>query len=96
MTSHLIDSIEGILTVKAYTYNKTIFNNGKKKIERWQDTILNLGSTENLQSAIKVLIGGMGEIIVLCIGALEIIGNNLSIGELVTYNILIGYLLTPV
>lgn len=46
---------------------------GKKKIERWQDTILNLGSTENLQSAIKVLIGGMGEIIVLCIGALEII-----------------------
>ena len=96
VTSHLIDSIEGILTVKAYTYNKTIFNNGKKKIERWQDTILNLGSTENLQSAIKVLIGGMGEIIVLCIGALEIIGNNLSIGELVTYNILIGYLLTPV
>ena len=68
----------------------------QKKIERWQDTILNLGSTENLQSAIKVLIGGMGEIIVLCIGALEIIGNNLSIGELVTYNILIGYLLTPV
>lgn len=36
VTSHLIDSIEGILTVKAYTYNKTIFNNGKKKIERWQ------------------------------------------------------------
>ena len=96
VTAHLIDSIEGILTVKAYTYNGTIFDNGKKKIEKWQDTILELGSTENLQSAIKVLIGGVGEIIVLCFGAFEIIRNNLSIGELVTYNILIGYLLTPV
>ncbi len=96
VTAHLIDSIEGILTVKTYTYNKKIFNIGKKKMESWQDTILNLGSVENLQSAIKVLIGSIGEILILCVGALEIINNNLSIGQLVTYNILTGYLLTPV
>lgn len=95
VTTHLIDSMEGIQTIKSYGYEKKIYGEGNKKIAQWQNNVLKLGYAENMQNAIKAFINNVGEVGVLCIGAYEVMTGNISVGELVTCNMLIGYLLSP-
>ncbi len=95
VTTHLVDSIEGIQTIKAYTYENKMYSEGKKRIMQWQNEIFDFGCVENLQNVLKALINSVGEILVLCFGAYEVINGKISIGELITCNILIGYVLLP-
>lgn len=95
VTTHLIDSMEGIQTIKAYSYEKNIYGQGNEKVAQWQNNVLKLGYTENVQNAIKAFINSVGEVAVLCVGACEVMNGDISVGELVTCNMLIGYLLSP-
>lgn len=94
--AHLVDSVEGIQTVKSYNYGEKIYTIGLQKISDWQNRLFRLGKSENCQEAIKAIINMLGEILILSIGAYEIMNGELSIGELVTYNVLVSYLLNPI
>lgn len=94
--AHLVDSVEGIQTIKSYNYGEKIYTIGLQKISDWQNRLFRLGESENCQEAIKAIINMLGEILILSIGAYEIMNGELSIGELVTYNVLVSYLLNPI
>lgn len=96
VTSYLVDSLEGIDTIKSYCIEKNIYETGKIKFKELLNAIFILGKTENIQYALKALIGFIGEICILWIGGIEVINGRMSIGELITFNVLIGYFLRPV
>ncbi len=96
MTSHLVDSLDGIETIKVYQNENKIFKTGKEKFIKWQDLIIELGNAENNQAALKTIINSVGEILILCVGTFEVINGLITLGELITYNILIRYMLMPI
>mgnify|MGYP005928832941 FL=1 len=51
---------------------------------------------ENIQYALKDLIGLSGEIVILCLGAYSIFLGDMTIGELITFNALIVYFFDPI
>ncbi|MDW2800054.1 peptidase domain-containing ABC transporter [Clostridium boliviensis] len=96
MTSHLVDCLDGIETIKVYQKENNIFNSGKLKFNKWQNLILQLGNVENNQAALQTIINSVGEILILCVGTFEVIHGLITLGELITYNILIRYMLMPI
>lgn len=96
VTSHLVDSLDGIETIKVYQKENNIFNIGKEKFTKWQNLIIQLGNAENNQAALKTIINSVGEILILCVGTIEVINGQITLGELITYNILIRYMLMPI
>lgn len=96
MTSHLVDSLDGIETIKVYQKENKIFDIGKEKFIKWQNLILQLGNVENNQAALQTIINSVGEILILCVGTFGVIYGLITLGELITYNILIRYMLMPI
>lgn len=96
VTTQLVDVLEGISTIKAFDIDKKLIVGGKKKITDWQKAIFDLGNVENWQAAFNALISGMGELFILGYGAYAVMKGIMTIGELITYNVLIGYLLKPI
>lgn len=96
MTSYLVDSFEGIDSIKSCGVENYFIDLISKIITKWQDAILILGNTENNQSAVKTTIAQIGELIILAGGTLEVISGNISVGELITLNILVSYLIAPI
>ena len=94
--SHIIESLEGIEIIKKFCQQEHFYDCGKKKIHNWQNLVVAVGNIENSQSAIKKMLNGIGRIIIICIGSLEVINGRMSIGDMITYNILIGYILSPI
>ena len=96
MTSHLVDSLDGIETIKVYQKEDRTFNAGKEKFIKYQNLIIDLGNAENNQAALKTIINSVGQILIICVGALGVINGFITIGELITYSILIKYMLMPI
>lgn len=94
--SHIIESLEGSEIIKKFCQQEHFYDCGKKKIFNWQNLIVSVGNIENSQTAIKKLLNGIGRIIIICIGSLEVINGKMTIGDMITYNILIGYILSPI
>lgn len=96
ITTHFVDTIEGIETIKAYSIENKIFSGIYKRFEEFLKASVILGKIQNNQSAINAIISKIGEFIVLFFGAIEIMEGRMTIGELVTYNLLIGYFMSPI
>lgn len=93
--SAFVESLEGIETIKKLCQEQVVYNSGKENMVKWQNLLVDLGDVENNQSAIKKIVNGLGEIIILCVGSLEVMKGMITVGDLITYNILMSYILSP-
>lgn len=96
LMSYLIDSLDGVETIKTFCQEVKFYENGKLKLLNWQNSIVNIGVIENKQTALKTVINSLGRFAIMCIGAIDVIYGKITVGDLVTYNIFIGYLLKPI
>lgn len=94
-TSYIVESIDGIETVKAYNAEEKINVETEKKFNALLHSILKLGISQNIQSSLKALVQAIGGIIILWAGTLQVLKGNLSIGQLITFNALLIYFLDP-
>lgn len=95
MVTNLVETLEGIETIKVYSQEEQRLDKGGKVFGKWQSAILALGNMENSQMALKTIINSVGEIVILGVGAAEVINSNITIGELMALNMLVGFLITP-
>ena len=58
--------------------------------------IFKRGMLSNLQGSIKMVLALIGGTIILWVGAIQVLKGNMTIGELITYNALLGYFLNPI
>lgn len=96
LTSYMVESLNGIQTVKSYNAEKKIKKETEKRFVKLLRSLYSLGCVNNLQSSLKSLIEFVGETVILWIGGISVIHGEMSIGSLITFNSLLIYFLDPV
>jgi ATP-binding cassette subfamily B protein len=96
LTSYVVESINGIETIKAYNAETTANYETEKKFVALLRTVFRLGSMNNVQSSIKGFVQAAGGVVILWVGANEVLQGDMTIGQLITYNALLAYFLDPI
>jgi ATP-binding cassette, subfamily C, bacteriocin exporter len=96
LTSYMVESLNGIQTVKAYNAERKINLETETKFIRLLRSVFKLSWVSNLQGSLVGFVELTGGIVILWVGAYNVIKGNISIGQLITYNSLLAYFLDPV
>lgn len=96
LTSYMVESLNGIQTVKAYNAERKVNLETEMKFIRLLRSVFRLSWVSNLQGSMVGFVELTGGIVILWVGAYQVIKGNLSIGQLITYNSLLAYFLEPV
>ena len=96
LTSYMIESLNGIQTVKAYNAERKVNLETETKFVRLLRSVFKLSWVSNLQGSLVGFVELTGGIIILWVGAYSVIKGNLTIGQLITFNSLLAYFLDPV
>jgi len=95
LTSYIVESINGIETVKAYNAEKQASFETEKKFVSLLKTVFKHGYINNIQVSLKGLVDIVGGVVILWIGSVQVLEGNMSIGQLISYNALLAYFLGP-
>jgi ABC-type bacteriocin transporter len=96
LTSYIVESINGIETVKAYNAERKANLETETKFIKLLRSIFSLGLANNLQGSLKGFVQAVGGIVILWVGAVQVLKGNLTMGQLITYNALLAYFLDPI
>ncbi|WP_313130600.1 peptidase domain-containing ABC transporter [Anaerocolumna sp.] len=96
LTSYMVESLNGIQTVKAYNAERKVNLETETKFIRLLRSVFNLSWVSNLQGSLVAFVELTGGIVILWVGAYNVIKGELSIGQLITFNSLLAYFLEPV
>ena len=96
LNSYLIESINGIQTIKTYNSEKTIIYNTENKFVRMLKSAFRLSLTRNIQSSLTAAINCIGGVMLLWVGGMSVLKGEMSIGEIITFEALVGYFLNPI
>ncbi|MBS3995354.1 MAG: peptidase domain-containing ABC transporter [Alkaliphilus sp.] len=96
LTSYLVESLNGIETVKAFNAERV----SKLKTERnfivFLKSVFDAGIINNVRDSISTLISSIGGVVILWIGALNVLDGKLTVGQLLVFNSLLAYFINPV
>jgi ATP-binding cassette subfamily B protein len=96
VTSYLVESLKGIETIKAFNGERHAQYETEKYFVRFLKSVFHNGMISNSQQALTATIAAVGEVVILWMGTIEVLDGKLSIGQLITFNVLLSYFLTPV
>lgn len=96
LTSYLVESLNGIQTIKAYNAERKADRETEKRFIKMLKSIFDLSWVGNLQSSLKGAIELIGGVVILWVGGVSVIKGEITIGQLVTFNSLLVYFLDPV
>lgn len=94
--SYLIESINGISTIKANNAEHEVSIETEKKFIRFVKNIFYGGYINNIQITLKRLVKGIFSITILWLGTLQVLRGTISFGELLSFNALLVYFLEPI
>ena len=96
LTSYLVESLNGIQTIKAYNAERKANRETEIKFIRLLKSIFHLSWVSNVQSSLKVFVELVGGVVILWVGGISVIKGEMTMGALITYNSLLAYFLEPV
>ncbi|BCK01809.1 peptidase domain-containing ABC transporter [Anaerocolumna chitinilytica] len=96
LTSYMVESLNGIQTVKAYNAERKVELETEKKFIRLLKSVFRLSWVSNLQGSLVGFTELTGGIVILWVGGYQVIKGNISIGQLIAFNSLLAYFLDPV
>ena len=96
LTSYLVESINGMQSIKTFNAESEANMKTEKKFITLLGSIFNLGWVSNLQGSLNGLLEAVGGIAILWVGAVNVLNGNITIGQLITFNALLVYFLSPV
>lgn len=96
LTSYMVESLNGIQTVKAYNAERTASRETEIKFVKLLKSVFNLSWVSNLQNSLKAFIELIGGIVILWVGGVSVIGGEMTVGALITFYSLLAYFLDPV
>lgn len=95
LSSSIIEDIRGIETVKALNGEQQRFSKIDSEFVDYLKKSLSYTKADISQQSIKTLIELVLNVFILWIGAKLVIANQLSVGQLMTYNALLSYFVSP-
>ena len=96
LTSYLVESLNGIQTIKAYNAERKADRETEKRFIKTLKSIFDLSWVGNLQTSLKGAVELIGGVVILWVGGVSVINGEITIGQLVTFNSLLVYFLDPV
>lgn len=95
LSSSIIEDINGVETIKALNSEETAYHKVDQEFVIYLEKSFTYAKTETLQNALKSLLQLILNVVILWVGAQLVINNTISIGQLVTYNALLGFFTDP-
>lgn len=95
LSAHLVEDISGVETIKAYGCQRSRGERGEQRLVGLVESLFSLQKLSMSMGALGALIGGLTGIAVLWYGGHCAIEGRLTIGELMFFYTLLGYLLDP-
>lgn len=96
LTAYLVESLNGIQTVKAFNGEQTVQTETEFKFVRLLKSIFKLACISNAQEGLKTFVEAVGGVVILWVGAYSVLQGNMTIGSLVSFNALLIYFLDPI
>ena len=96
LTSYLVESLNGIQTIKAYNAERKANRETEIKFVKLLKSIFNLSWVSNVQSSLKVFVELVGGTVILWAGGISVIHGEMTMGALITFNSLLVYFLDPI
>lgn len=95
LTSYMVESLNGIQTVKAHNAEYKVKQETEGKFIRLLRSIFSLSLTSNIQSSLVNFVELTGGIVILWVGAIFVIKGNMTMGQLITFHSLLAYFFEP-
>ena len=96
LTSYLVESIEGIETVKAFNGERKVNLETEKKFIHFIKSVFKYGYVNMIQASLKGTVKGIFGIAILWIGACLTIKGDITVGTLIAFNSLLAYFIEPI
>ena len=95
VSSSIIEDINGIETVKSLAAEQDRYRKIDREFVRYLDRAFAYTKAEALQEALKTGAQLLLGVVVLWVGSRLVMADAISVGQLITYNTLLGYFTTP-
>lgn len=96
LTSYVIETINGIQTIKSYNAEENIEIETEGKFVKLMKSFRKVNQSRNTQTALKSSVELIGGVILLWIGGIDVLKGEMTIGQLVTFHSLLVYFLEPI
>ena len=96
LTSYMVESLNGIQTVKAYNAERKTKHLTEVKFVKNLKSVFRLGWASNLQEGLKASVELIGGVIILWVGGMCVIKGEMTAGSLIAFNSLLVYFLEPI
>lgn len=95
LNSSIIESIRGIETVKALNITDRLDQQIDHEFQSFLKQSYRYTQTETFQAAIKLFLQYGLTTVILLVGALQVMGNQLALGQLMAFNMLLAFCIEP-
>ena len=96
VTSQFIETVNGIEIIKAFNQEDNEKEKTDKLYRKFLKRVFNGGVLSLSKQTVTMFVAVVGELVILWIGATYVIKGELTIGELITFNALLGYFIEPI
>ncbi len=96
LSSYMIESLNGIETVKSFNNEGTVTTKTEFKFVKLLKSVFKGGLLKNIEGSLTEVIASIGGIVILWIGALNVLNSKITVGQLLTFNALLAYFLDPI
>ncbi len=96
LTSYMVESINSYETLKGCNITGKTMDKFEDKYAKLSNKIAKLDNSYNHQYLLKELINNLGFIIILLVGILLVMENKITLGQLLSFNALLTYFLSPI
>ncbi|CAM3172445.1 Mesentericin-Y105 transport/processing ATP-binding protein MesD [Leuconostoc gasicomitatum] len=95
LSASIIEDINGVETIKALNSEQVAYKKVDHEFVTYLDKSFIYAKTEAVQNALKSLLHLILNVLVLWVGAQLVMANKISMGQLITYNALLGFFTDP-
>lgn len=95
-SSYLIESFSGYSVIKSFTAEDKVFKKGVQYFEKLIKNLYKLNFFTNIQMTINTFMKMTTTLVILWFGSFLIMTNKLTLGELMTFNVLVIYYIDPI
>lgn len=96
VTSYLVESLNGIETLKSFNSERKAQYKTEKLFVKFLKSVFKNGFLSNSQKSLTNTIAAVGETVILWVGTVSVLNGDMTMGQLITFNALLAYFLTPV
>lgn len=96
LSSRLVETLSGIQTIKSFNAESQINIEAENRFRKLLKSSFKLNIDINIQNTLKNFLQMISGVIILWFGAYKVFDGSMTVGNLITFNTLLAYFLTPI